>query len=380
MNRWRFLLSLSVFGLLIFSTITILFLARGYRIDLNKKEIAGTGIIVATSTPDGALVYLNDIPTSATNTSLTGLKPNTYTIRMEKQGFFSWTKEIVVKKELVTKVDALLVPLFPNLDPLTSGNAQNPLLAPDGQKIVYTSTQNGQSGIWVLELVTRPFNLGLRPSLILTDTNQNPYSTGELTWAPDSKSLILKFPNSKIAFLFDINSKTLTELNNHETLLKEWEEISRNSLESLLASFDKETQDKISHLPNPIWSPDNTKIMYTRKTEDQTKFMILDLKPIDFEKKEPEEFTVYAAPKEQFTKLTWYPDSEHLFILSKEKLENSEGIIKIIETDGENENQIFSGTIMSDHIFPYPNGSKIVILTTFSPESNQYNLYSINLR
>lgn len=376
----RLLFSLSIFVFLITTTIISFFLARGYRIDIYKKEIAGTGIILATSTPDGALVYLNNIATSATNTALTNLRPGTYTIRMEKQGYSSWEKKITVEKEFVTKVDALLVPLFPKIDPLTSGNAQKTLLSPDGQNVIFKSTQSGQDGIWLLELTTRPFNLGLRPRLILADVQGKPYSKGNITWSPDSKSLLIELTDHNIFTLFDVESKALTEIDNSQDVLQEWESFSKNQIKALTENLDQETQNKIASIEKPVWSPDNSKILYQLETAKEVKFMVFDLKPDDLGLKESEEFSVYVAPKEQFTKLVWYPDSNHLFILIKEKLESAEGTIKVVEKDGENENQIFSGTIVLDYIFPYPNGSKIAILTTFTPESNQHNLYSINLR
>lgn len=371
----RFLLALFIIFCLFGTSAIITFLARGYQIDLKKKEITGTGIISVTSIPDGALIFLDDKPAGATNTSLTGLAPGKYGLHLEKQGFANWQKEVAVEKELVTKVEAVLVLSVPEFKPLTFTEAENPLLSPDCQKIIYTAVSEGIGGIWLLDLSERPFNLANKPSLVLKDQAEYEYSKGSLSFSPDSKSILIE---SKENFSLDLVTRNVSTIENATTLKSTWEKELQFQEQKLLEGANEELAGRIATLPSLLWSPDNTKIIFENKTEQKKEFKSIDLKKAA-EGKEVET-TVYTAPIEQFTKLVWYPDSKHLLILEKESLEAESGKISLIELDGENKMQIFSGTIVSDYLFPYPNGSKVVILTTFNPESKQYNLYSINLR
>lgn len=376
MGKKQFIFSSAMLFLLVLGSAITVFFAQGYRIDFAKKELTGTGIIAISSIPSGALVYLNNIPTSATNTSIAGLSTSNYQIRLEKEGFTIYKKEVKAEKEYVTTLDALLVRSVPELKPLTYTQALKPLLSPDGQKIVFSSTQNGTSGLWLLEFTERPFNMPQRPTLLLGDTKDEKFSEETLLWSPDSKSILVGQDLPAQAGLFDLTTKTLSEKVDTKALKTSWQADEKETSEKLLESFSQEIREKILSIKNPIWSPDNTKVFY----EKEGTIMVFDLTPKDLRKQEPEEFNTYQKPRDKFSKIFWYPDSQHLLILEKESLESESGAIKIIEIDGENEMQIFTGTVISDYLFPYTNGSKIVILTTFNPENKQYNLYSINLR
>lgn len=376
MGKRQILFSFVVFFFLVLGSAITVFFAQGYRIDFAKKEVTGTGIIAISSIPSGALVYLNNIPTSATNTSITGLSPGNYQIRLEKEGFTVYKKEVKVEKECVTGLEALLVRSAPELKPLTYTQVLRPLLSPDEQKIVFSSTQNGTSGLWLLELTERPFNLPQRSTLLLKDTKKEKYSEETPLWSLDGKSILVGQNLPAQAGLFDLTTKTLTKEVDVEVLKSSWQAEEKETYEKLLEGFSEEIREKILSLKNPIWSPDNTKVIY----EKEDAIFVFNLTPKDLRKKEPEEYKTYQKLKDKFSKTFWYPDSQHILILEKESLESESGTIKIVEIDGENEMQVFTGTVISDYLFSYTNGSKIVILTTFNPESKQYNLYSINLR
>lgn len=392
MANKRFLFTSFILASLIGVSAVIALLASGYRFDLKKREITGTGIISINSFPDGSLIFLNDKPTGATNTSLTSLKPGKYTLRLEKQGFTNWEKEIIVEKELVTKVEAILIPLFPELKPLTFTSTKSPLLSPDGQKIIYTALSNSVNGLWLLDLSDRPFNLANKPSSLLQDTEEYEYSKGEKTFSPDSKNIMMsniisKDPTSdkkEQTFLLDLVTRDIKVFENKTEILLTWEKELKLQQQKLLEGINETLAEKISSLPSPFWSPDNTKVLYESRNEKNIEFKIINLeksaKDSENNKQENKEITVYTAPDNQFTKLVWYPDSKHLLILEKEKVEATNGKISLMEFDSENKMQIFSGTVIQDHMFPYPNGAKIIILTSFNPENEQYNLYSINLR
>lgn len=70
--------------------------------------------------------------------------------------------------------------------------------------------------------------------------------------------------------------------------------------------------------------------------------------------------------------LQWFPDSKHFLFVQ-------DGAIKIVEYDGTNVVPIYSGPFEKNFIYPWPDGSRLVISTKFSPEA-PLNLYAIELK
>ncbi|HZZ98920.1 MAG TPA: PEGA domain-containing protein [Candidatus Saccharimonadia bacterium] len=72
--------------------------------------------------------------------------------------------------------------------------------------------------------------------------------------------------------------------------------------------------------------------------------------------------------------LQWYPDSKHLIGIKDTAI-----ILK--EYDGTNESTIFAGSLVDNFIYPWPNGSKLIILTNFHQSlTAPVNLYAITLK
>lgn len=74
----------------------------------------------------------------------------------------------------------------------------------------------------------------------------------------------------------------------------------------------------------------------------------------------------------QLNTMQWFPDSKHLLLVE-------EGKIKIMEYDGQNKTTVYSGPFAKNFVYPWPDGSKLVIKTSFSPDSPN-NLYVIDLK
>src|SRR5579872_4633376 len=103
MNK-QFFFSLLVFLFILFGTFIAILYGRGYRFGLDggRPDIAGTGILVVTSEPNGASVFVNGHLTTATDNTI-NLAPGNYEVRIEKDGYMPWSKKIVVQKEIVSK-------------------------------------------------------------------------------------------------------------------------------------------------------------------------------------------------------------------------------------------------------------------------------------
>jgi len=73
------------------------------------------GFLVVTSFPLGGTVYLDGDPAGTTFCSIPDLAPDTYEIRIEKDGYQVWTDDVTVNPGKYSRVNARLQPLYGSL-------------------------------------------------------------------------------------------------------------------------------------------------------------------------------------------------------------------------------------------------------------------------
>ena len=73
------------------------------------------------------------------------------------------------------------------------------------------------------------------------------------------------------------------------------------------------------------------------------------------------------------TPFTWFPDSTHLVYVHEKKID-------IVENDGSNMTTIYAGPFVDSYVFPWPDGTKIVILTNLNNAAVSPTLYAIGLK
>ncbi|NCS32288.1 PEGA domain-containing protein [bacterium] len=393
MEHRRYYYLVGTFIFIAVTSLIITLLASGFRLG-SDGTISQTGIISINSAPEGALVYINDVPQDATNTNITQLKPGTYSVRLEKEGFVPWKQDVDVVSQTVTRVDSLLVPLYPSFNPLTYTGVANPSIAPDGQRIVYKSTNPETAGIWLLELEDRPFNLSTKPRQLLADTENRPYSTGSVDWSPSSNEIkiTMLIPSTKLSELD--NSTTIIEyfsIQSNELLTSsiqeiddEWKILASTEREALLNNLSDTHVAEILALNIHSWSPDNSQILHTIEKDDQIEYHVYNV-PDSNTNNEPTPTPqshktihnpILTLPRDYVVR--WFPDSSHLLITHQ--TDETNGAIEIVEIMGTNRVQVYSGSLSQSIAYPNPNGSRIIILARFNQESDAYNLYGINLR
>lgn len=378
------------FALVSALAVIVLLLASGYRFDFKTGTIRGTGIISVSSTPDGALVYLNDTPQDATNTSIINLDPSTYSMRIEKDGFSPWNRQVEVKTELVTKVDALLIPLYPTLQPLTFTGVTNPTLSPNGQKIVYSVTSGKNAGVWLIDLEEGPFNIARKPELLVASSDSIDYSEAKFSWSPTGEDILIEVSNTETATptyqLFSIGTSTIAPIDDLSLLNSTWDELFQSQQTEQLATLDKVTITDLAGLKNQLLSPSGEYVLNSKVNGDTEDYYIYTIQQETTTQTNqptptiviPKDESVLSLPTSTDHTVQWYPDSHHL-IITTDKGDGNQ-VVEIIEITGTNRTQIFSGLVKDMQSFPNLNGSKIIILTRFNPESEGYNLYSVNLR
>ncbi|MCR4277663.1 MAG: PEGA domain-containing protein [Candidatus Berkelbacteria bacterium] len=397
-NRVSFTVVITL--LILIATIAAIFWARGFKPNFKNGSIDRTGLIVVTSVPTGASVFLDGRLTSATNTNIAFLDPKTYKVRIEKDGYISWEKDIEVTADLATEIKAVLFPVAPGIKPLTTTGARNPMLSPDGGKIAY-GTSGERGGLFVMPMSERPFPFRQDLRLIAKNQSGFDFTNATFTWSPDSKQIIASFrtaqgtPTSNLLLdadeseqaLRDITGSLTATLNGWQqdlitqaqtrtiTIPQEVKEATGTASQASPTPAPRASQPAASPQPTPtpgpslnyyptglIFSPDEEKILY--KSKDGA-YKVYDLK----NKKE------YTLPQfDNFITISWYPDSAHIVVVQQ-------NLISVIETDGTNKMNVFSGKFENGFVFAHPSGSQLVILTTLTqPEGTPPNLYAIDLK
>jgi len=382
--------------------------ARGYRLDFSQKTLTSTGILVVSSYPDGAKIYLNGKLSGATNSNLT-LPPGKYQLEIKKDGYFPWKKNLTIKGELVIKAEALLFPLGPSLSPITSlGVVKAQFSEINNKTIILSQTDDPEKdGIYLLENTRRALSifsplklLALKsafPENLETLTNPNI----EIKFSPDGKQIMLTTKTA--AYLLSTEEKT-----NHpfditkakETMEQAWIEQEEKNQQKILETF-KEPLPKIAAEAFRIisFSPDETKILYEATKSASLPLIInppliaanqteeeRDLKKGSlyvYDKKEDKNYKIdlinliskkNPKPKSQFSNfIIWYPDSQHLII-------NEGKQISIVDYDGENKQVVYSGPFEQDFVAVTSDG-KLLILANLNPQTNKLpDIYAVGIK
>jgi len=378
---FSFLLTLS--GLIAATAVVILF-AKGYRLNLPTQEIKKTGMLSVKSYPDGAKIILDGKLTSVTNNALTSLSPGLHKVKITKEGYTSWEKEVRVFEELVTEVDALLISLTPKLEPLTNTGIRNPALSSDGTKIVYSDRNSSHPGIYIINLSISgpPISLFRTSSqLAIADTKSTAYSLAEeLSWSPDDNEILVKM-NNRGFFLInspDNPSRKYLLLSEEESLRRRWEEerlLKRKSfLETATKKLDiPEEILKISTESATLWSFNQRKFLYRKERGEIVEFHCYSLEdPLPVGETRDYQTLVLNTNQAEKIELFWHSDNRHLVIVEGD-------VISLLELDGSNKTEVFAGFIKPKTTFPVPSGDKLVVLTSFNPRTDP-NLYTVSLR
>lgn len=398
------LISFAILFFMVVGTVLVVLYGMGYRFGLDEQgrvEIAGTGLLVATSVPDGASVYINDNLTTATDNTI-NLAPGEYKIKITKEGYFPWEKTIQVQKEVVSKADALLFPVAPKLESITANGVQNPVIDPSLTKIAFTVASGSarKNGIYILDMSQRPILTLQSSSTQIADDTIAPFSESMLTWSPDGQELIASFsaenelPTTYLLRTSGFNDEPSNITATLDSVLAVWNTEKQDKEVARINALKKDLRAQINKLFTIVaWSPDDTKILYIasesatlpviikprlvgvdntpeQRNLEKGKLYVYDSRedknfqlPVDLTNPEqPEKLPIY-----------WFPDSEHLLFVKDRK-------ITAVEYDGNNGTILYAGPFINGFVFPWTNTEKMVILTDLGNEAITPNLYTISLK
>lgn len=394
----KVVLTLIILLLLITATVGVVLYGKGYRISFGSggPDVSGTGLLVATSSPDGAQVFVNDHLTTATDNTI-NLAPGTYKVRIFKDGYFPWEKTLVVNKGIVTKADALLFPTAPKLESITNLGVEDPVMDPTKTKLAYTVSSQTikKNGVYILDMTTRPILTLQGSSSQIADDTTGLFSSARLSWAPDGSEMIASISAQGSVSSFLLRPSTFNDTPSDitatlATTQASWSKIQADKDRATIASLPVKVRNLVRENFRVIaFAPDDTKILYHASKSATLPIIIsprligTDSTPEErdivkdsvyvYDVKEDRNYLIKDRLDTSKEALSWLPDSEHL-------LHVVDKIINIMEFDGANNTKIYAGPFLDHYVFPWPDMSKIVILTNLGNTATPPNLYTISLK
>ena len=174
-----------IFAILFFISAPILILyASGFRYDIKRQKLIKTGnIFLETQGQSNITISLNNAKIDQELNKKAFIKnviPDTYTISLEKPGYFPWQKKLAVYPSITTFATEIL--LFAQAKPqiLSELPVEKIYLSPDGKNIVFTTNNDGLVEINRISLANPT------PQLIYRLTEN---SNSKIQWTPSGEFL-----------------------------------------------------------------------------------------------------------------------------------------------------------------------------------------------
>ena len=361
---------LAVFGVLAIMIVIaggVILYASGFRLDLSQGGFAKTGMILAKSVPDGAKVFLDEELSGATDSTIGSLKPGSYHLKIEKEGFLSWEKDVEVKEELVTSVTALLPPRSPSLTAITQNGAKLVTASASGEKAAFLSG----SKLYLLSLNSSFLGfLRIRPQEIATETSDFPFSkVTRIEFSPNEDQLLLIAGSKGNLFPIRIGA-TAAGVSSVTTLRTQWQNLVKEQRADAVKTLEitEEFKDLALALTS-VWSPDERKFLYEKAEGGKRQFWVAN-------------FTDPLPVGDETNRKVLETENKSLKLFCMAKRQNfiviAESTVSILDRDGSNKREIFTGTLAEKIALSSTDLAQVIILTSISSKSSA-NLYGISL-
>jgi len=224
------------------------------------------------------------------------------------------------------------------------------------------------------------------------------FSQSVLNWSPDSKQILASFTNPfPIDYLLSAGNLNQNPENVTTTLFSidaGWQNLKAEKQKALMDSLRRPLRKIVLENFNILeWSDDETKILYTASRSANLPLIItpqligtnstIEERGIKkgaiyvYDIKEDRNYKILDSLPESkdspILPIMWHPDSKHLIYVH-------EGKIDIMEYDAQNQTTIYAGPFVNGYVSPWPDATKLVILTNLGNPLNTPNLYTISLK
>src|SRR3989339_2222767 len=176
-RRLIYLIFIVIF--LIVAPVIIMYTA-GYRYNFQKGKVEQVGVLFINVLPKDAQILINNgLQTNTRPLRLSDLRPNYYDVKIIKDGYYDWEKNLEVKNKASTL--AYDVVLFKKSSPtkMADGGTQTAMISPTGDLLAFVNTE----GVWKKDISKDV------PQLIWPKQNLD---AEKITWSENEKKIILK--------------------------------------------------------------------------------------------------------------------------------------------------------------------------------------------
>lgn len=394
---------ISVLGVLIVFAVTIgaILYGRGYRLTFKDSNgISGTGILVLNSFPEGARVFIDDNLTTATDNTI-NLSPGSYKVKIQKDGYYPWQKQVIVRREEVTHAIATLFPTNPRLESVTTLGAASPIIDDSGSKIAFqvASISAQKDGIYLLDMNQKsiiPFGGAISQ---LVDNVAESFSDASISFTPDGDELIATTSGAtQRTYRIPLDGGDPVNITSTMAQLAKEDSLQREVInKKLINTFPKKLrQFAAANITGILISPEENKIFYTA-SQSAVIPVVID-PPLPGTNPTPETRSITQGHKyvydieedknylildtsgmDQMTIPTfkWHANGLNLFFINNQGNKKS---IDTIEFDGQNRRTLYAGPLIDQYLFPWPDGTSVLILTNLNTPDTPANLYRIGLK
>jgi hypothetical protein len=203
-HQRRFFMFFFIFLFIIIAPV-IVFFAKGYRFDIKTKIFVYSGSITMKSIPRNIKVFLNDKQQNEKRLNyinnaytINGVRPGKYSLRLEKDNYTSWEKDIEVHSGISTEFWNIL--LFPNKEAQevlshTDKNIKQFFLSPrDEQELIFFSEEDDKRAVYLLDAKSNNVD-----KIFETDKFYFLNSSEEenVEWSSDNKHIFIPFQDEK---------------------------------------------------------------------------------------------------------------------------------------------------------------------------------------
>lgn len=361
--------------ILTLATLGTIFLAQGYRVNLSKRTVQKTGMLIISSAPGDAKIFLDGRLVETTNATVSSLDPGKHQLEIAKENYITWKKEVEVVPEMATEIDAFLVSKSPRLEPLTKTGVALLAPSPDARQIIYTSRNEGAKGAWMLDLASPPL-IGIvreNPRPLVLDDDKYSYSLADgIRISPRGDQMMLTLNKQGHVLVSLANGSSPTATNSAEPTLALWEKEAAALKERWAKQLNlTEELMKIATDTNTTWSPNRKLFLYSKERDDYVEWHVYNgEEPLGVGKQR--EYLPLKFKKDDAAIVFWHQTNQHLIV-------QKGGTISLIETDGGNQTEVSSLELADPQVFSTPDGASLIILTSLK-KSGLPQLYAIGLR
>ena len=203
----------------------IILYGAGYRYNFERKEITQTGVIEIEVEPNDATIKINGIYTKKKR--LPNRAPGQYHISLEKEGYKTWKKDIIVKSKETTYIHK--INLFKDTLPFKT-------LATTTENVISLSSSPDGKFIFLLEKINKNYqihNYNTQKEELTTITKTENNQLPQITWSPfGSIAKITTQNNDKttITIINPNNNQQKIYTSSQENVVTQWKPLSAETL------------------------------------------------------------------------------------------------------------------------------------------------------